>query len=63
MSGLDSGTLGTELVTDLGELARGREFALREYGYRIPLQPAEREAGLSEDDIWQFVRDEERAAE
>lgn len=62
MSALDSGTLGTELVKDLGELARGREFAYREYGYRSPLQPAEREAGLTEADIWRFLDDEQQAS-
>lgn len=60
MSALDSGVIGTELVTDLGELARGRAFALSEYGYRMALQPAEREAGLTEADIWRFLEDEQR---
>ncbi|WP_155917368.1 MULTISPECIES: hypothetical protein [unclassified Mycolicibacterium] len=52
MSALDNGTLGTEIVTDLDHLARARTAYLREYGYRMPLQDAERAAGLTEADIW-----------
>lgn len=52
MSALDDGTLGTEIVTDLPTLAESRAFYLREYGYRMPLQDAERAAGLTETDIW-----------
>jgi hypothetical protein len=52
MSALDSGTLGTELVTDLSVLAKDRAYLWREDGYRLPLQAAERSAGLTEDDIW-----------
>lgn len=55
MSALDTGDLGTEIVTDLTELARGRQFAFHEYGYRMPLQDAEREAGLTEADVWEFL--------
>lgn len=51
MSALDSGTLGTEIVTNLRELAEGRAFFLREHGYRMPLQDAERAAGLTEADL------------
>ena len=58
MSALDSGELGTELVTDLAEIERSREFAYREYNYRLPLQDAERDAGLTEADIWRFLDDE-----
>ncbi|MUL47597.1 hypothetical protein FZI85_25110 [Mycobacterium sp. CBMA293] len=54
MSALDSGTLGAEVVTDLGQLAQARESYLKEYGYRLPLQDAERAAGLTEADIWAF---------
>lgn len=52
MSALDSGTLGLEVVTDLKELAESRAFYLSEYGYRMPLQDAERAAGLTEADVW-----------
>ncbi|MFV8266469.1 hypothetical protein [Mycolicibacterium fortuitum] len=61
MSALDSGTLGTEVVTDLAELAKSRASYLREYDYRLPLQDAERAAGLTEADIWRFL-DEPTAA-
>lgn len=61
MSALDSGTLGTEVVTDLAELAQARAAYLREYDYRLPLQDAERAAGLTEADIWRFL-DEPTAA-
>jgi hypothetical protein len=54
MSALDNGELGTEVVTDLGELAKARVDYLQEYGYRMPLQDAERAAGLTEADIWAF---------
>lgn len=60
MSALDSGTLGTEIVTDLGEIAKARAAYLREYGYRLPLQDAERQAGLTTVDIWQFADEGER---
>ncbi|OWL97014.1 hypothetical protein B7435_26885 [Mycolicibacterium peregrinum] len=52
MSALDTGTLGTEVVTDLAELAKSRASYLQEYDYRLPLQDAERAAGLTEADIW-----------
>ncbi|WP_019969332.1 hypothetical protein [Mycobacterium sp. 141] len=55
MSALDSGTLGTEVVTDLGQLAKSRAAYLQEYGYRLPLQAVERAAGLTEADIWKFT--------
>ena len=55
MSALDTGDLGTEVTTDLDHLSRDRESYYREYGYRMPLQDAEREAGLTEDDIWKFL--------
>ncbi|MDH6198482.1 hypothetical protein M2272_005141 [Mycobacterium frederiksbergense] len=50
MSALDSGTLGSRAVTDLDEIAKAR----REYlaiGYQLPLQDAERDAGLTEADV------------
>ncbi|NOP97929.1 hypothetical protein [Mycolicibacterium fortuitum] len=52
MSALDNRTLGTEVVTDLDHLARARASYLAEYGYRMPLQDAERAAGLTDTDIW-----------
>lgn len=52
MSALDNGTLGTEIVTDLDHLANARASFLQECGYRVPLQDAERAAGLTEADIW-----------
>ncbi|WP_409430553.1 hypothetical protein ACJEIK_26315 [Mycobacterium sp. SMC-16] len=55
MSALDNGTLGTEVVTDLARIAEARAFYLQDYGYRLPLQDAEREAGLTDADIWRFT--------
>jgi hypothetical protein len=55
MSALDDGSIGLEVVTDLGEIARGREYLLNSLGYRLPLQDAERAAGLTEADIWRFT--------
>lgn len=52
MSALDDDVLGTELVTDLSVLAKDRAYLLKEDGYRLPLQPAEQAAGLTEADIW-----------
>ena len=51
MSALDDGTLGTEVVTDLGQIERARANYLSEYGYQLPLQDAERAAGLTDADI------------
>ncbi|MEC4616201.1 hypothetical protein [Tsukamurella tyrosinosolvens] len=62
MNSLDSGYMGSRVVTDLAELARSREFAYREYDFRVPLQPAEREVGLTEADIWRFLDDEQQAS-
>ncbi|WP_166906156.1 hypothetical protein [Mycobacterium sp. DL440] len=53
MSALDSSTLGTRVVTDLDQLAESRASYLATYGYRMPLQDAERAAGLTEADIWE----------
>ncbi|WP_157561385.1 hypothetical protein [Mycobacterium sp. E802] len=53
MSALDSGTLGTRVVTDLDEIAQSRAFYLETYGYRLPLQDAERAAGLTEANMWE----------
>ena len=55
MSALDDDVLGTELVTDLAELADDRKSYFETYGIRMPLQDAERAAGLTEADIWQFL--------
>ncbi|MGX9669932.1 hypothetical protein [Mycobacterium sp. HM-7] len=55
MSALDNGTLGTEVITDLAEIAKSRAAYLQEYGYRLPLQDSEREAGLTDADIWRFT--------
>lgn len=62
MSALDSGELAPEVVTDIERIASLRQSTLRRAGYRIALQPAEREAGLTEADIWQFLGDESPAA-
>lgn len=61
MSALDDDVLGTELVTDLSVLAKDRAYLWQEDGYRLPLQDAERAAGLTEADIWRFL-DEPTAA-
>mgnify|MGYP000213873373 CR=1 FL=1 len=53
MSGLDDGVLGSEPITDLATLAHDRKSYL-ELGYRMPLQDAERDAGLTDADIWAF---------
>lgn len=55
MSALDNGTLGTRVITDLTEIAESRAAYLQEYGYRLPLQDSEREAGLTDADIWRFT--------
>ncbi|MEB3067966.1 hypothetical protein [[Mycobacterium] vasticus] len=55
MSALDDDVLGTELVTDLSVLAKHREYLWTRRGYRLPLQDAEREAGLTDADIWRFL--------
>ena len=56
MSALDDGTFGDELVTDLGRIKRARAILCDADGYRLPLQDAERDAGLSEADIWPGLR-------
>lgn len=56
MSALDDDVLGTEVVTDLEQLATARAAYLQEYGHRMPLQDAERAAGLTEADIWAFEK-------
>lgn len=53
MSGLD-GDFGARVVTDLDELQRCRRD-FYEMGYEMPLQDEEREAGLTEADIWKFL--------
>lgn len=58
MSALDAADLGTTIVTDLDEIAASRKSYLADYDYRLPLQDAEKEAGLTEDDIWRFLDDE-----
>ena len=55
MSALDDGTLGTRVITDLAQIAEARASYLQEYGYRLPLQDSEREAGLTDADIWRFT--------
>ncbi|UQE73526.1 hypothetical protein MYK68_12265 [Gordonia sp. PP30] len=62
MSALDSGELAPDILTDIGRIASLRQSTLRRAGYRIALQPAEREAGLTEADIWRFLDDESPAA-
>ena len=47
MGALDDGDFGAELITDLTRIADGRQ----------PMQDAEREAGLTDADIWQFAVD------
>ena len=54
MSALDDGDFGCEPVTDLDALARIRRTMLDRRGFRVPLQDAERAAGLTEADIWAF---------
>ncbi|BBZ65810.1 hypothetical protein MINS_12390 [Mycolicibacterium insubricum] len=61
MSALDDGEFGCEPVTDLRELADMRKSVLEDWDYRLPLQDAERAAGLTEADIWRFL-DEPAAA-
>jgi len=53
MSALDDGEFGCEPVTDLDILARDRRAFLAR-GIRMPLQDAERAAGLTDADIWAF---------
>ncbi|WP_336790447.1 hypothetical protein [Gordonia malaquae] len=55
MSALDSGDLGTELVTDLAKIAAARETFYQRDGIRMPLQEVEKDAGLTENDIWRFL--------
>ncbi len=45
--------LGFAPVVDLEQIARGR-VAFWKRGIEMPLQDAEREAGLTEADIWMF---------
>lgn len=54
MSALDDGAFGFEPVTDLNEIAESRR-AFYEMGHEMPLQDAERAAGLTEADIWKFL--------
>lgn len=62
MSALDDDILGTELVTDLDDIATGRRFFYHRNGYRLPLQDAEKDAGLSEADIWRFLDETAQSA-
>lgn len=55
MGALDDGSIGLEVMTDLDSIAHMRRFLLNEDGYRLPLQDAERAAGLTEADIWRFT--------
>ena len=54
MSALDDDVLRSRPVTDLGAIAAMRLSALADHGYRLPLQDAERAAGMTETDIWRF---------
>lgn len=55
MSALDDGDFGCEPVTDLASLADARQ-RLSARGVRMPLQDAERAAGLTDVDIWPSVQ-------
>lgn len=54
MSALDDGDLEFAPVTDLVDLARSRQN-FHGMGIDIPLQDAERAAGLTEADVWAFI--------
>ncbi|GAA4388802.1 hypothetical protein [Tsukamurella soli] len=57
MSALDDGGFGTEVVTDLSEIACSRATLFARRGYRLPLQDSERAAGLTEADVWKFTEE------
>ncbi|MEZ0052103.1 hypothetical protein ABIA30_003115 [Mycobacterium sp. MAA66] len=50
MGALDDGDIGCRPVTDLGDIAESRKNYLA-MGYRLPLQDAERAAGLTDADM------------
>ena len=52
MSALDDGALGAREMTDLDDIAEFRSQLLADHNYRMERQDAEREAGLTEADIW-----------
>ncbi len=55
MSALDDGGLGGRSVTDPVTLTRMRRDLFVDGGFKLPLQEAERAAGLTEADIWKFT--------
>ncbi|MFT4086679.1 MAG: hypothetical protein QM658_05915 [Gordonia sp. (in: high G+C Gram-positive bacteria)] len=54
---LDSGVMGFGEVADLDEIGDDRRSFYELYDYKLPLQDAERQAGLTEADVWRFLDD------